>query len=137
MSVLGRIRPLEPVRAVRAVPASGGPTLAAIDLLELADDLPYPSFSGYVELVEQQPSGQAQPEPVAPPQQVEGPHLAYAVQWSLLSGLALAGYVMFARQEAQQGRARQPQPQSTSPGDDGSAAAALGSPTAASSMIDS
>lgn len=105
VSVLGRVRPLQPVRAVRAVAAGDSVTLAAVDLLELADDVPYPLFSAYVELLEQQPRGQAQPELVGPPELGEGPHLAYAVQWFLFSGLALLGYVMFARQEGLRRRA--------------------------------
>jgi cytochrome oxidase assembly protein ShyY1 len=101
VSVLGRVRQLQPVRAARAVPTGDSVTLASVDLLELADDLPYPMFSAYVELLEQQPSGQAQPEPVDPPELSAGPHLAYAVQWFLFSGLGFLGYVVFARQEAQ------------------------------------
>jgi len=101
VSVLGRVRPLEPVRAARAVPGGDSLTLEAVDLPALADDVPYPLYSAYVELLEQHPSGQDQPELVDAPELSEGPHLAYAVQWFLFSGLGLLGYVMFARQEAQ------------------------------------
>lgn len=108
VSVLGRVRPLEQVRAARAAPDGDGVTLATVDLAELAGDLPYPTFTAYAELVEQRPSGQAQPEPVDPPQLSAGPHLAYAVQWFLFSGLGLVGYVVFARQEAQRRGAPRP-----------------------------
>ncbi|MBA2390385.1 MAG: SURF1 family protein [Geodermatophilaceae bacterium] len=104
VAVLGRVRQLQPVRAARAVPAGDSMTLASVDLLRLADGLPYPMFSAYVELLEQQPSGQAQPEPLAAPELGDGPHLAYAVQWFLFSALGFVGYVMFARQEAQRRR---------------------------------
>jgi cytochrome oxidase assembly protein ShyY1 len=100
VSVLGRVRELQPVRAARAVPAADIVRLVPVDLLGLAGSLPYPVFSAYVELVEQQPSGRAQPELLEPPELTAGPHLAYALQWFLFSGLGLVGYVVFARQEA-------------------------------------
>lgn len=112
ISVLGRVRPLEAVRAARAVATGDSLTLQTVDLPALADDVPYPLYSAYVELLEQQPSGQDQPELVDAPELSEGPHLAYAVQWFLFSGLGLLGYVMFARQEAQR-RSSVPQPQSS------------------------
>lgn len=109
VSVLGRVRPLEQVRAARVAPGGDSVSLTPVDLSGLADDLPYPAFTAYAELVEQQPSGQAsgqvQPELVDPPVRTDGPHLAYAVQWFLFSGLGLLGYVMFARQEVQGRRA--------------------------------
>ncbi len=126
VSVLGRVRPLQPQRASRAVPAGDTLRLQPVDLPTLAGDLPYPLFSGYVELLEQQPSGQNQPDPVPAPELTEGPHLAYAVQWFLFSGLGLLGYVMFARQEAQ--RLRTAGPASAGPPTGGSSNAGSGSP---------
>lgn len=75
----------------------GLPTRAAnvIDPKALADELPYPVLSGYVELISQEPA-QSAPTVLPAPQLSQGPHLAYAVQWFFFALLGLiAPPIMF------------------------------------------
>lgn len=80
----------------------GLPTRAAnrIDPRALADELPYPTLDGYLELVRQIPS-QESPEPVRAPELSEGPHLAYAIQWFFFALLGLAAPLIMMRSRAQ------------------------------------
>jgi cytochrome oxidase assembly protein ShyY1 len=62
-------------------------------------------YGGYGELVTQQPAPDLDGGTMRllpPPKPTEGPHLAYAFQWFLFALIALGGYVVLARREAQE-----------------------------------
>jgi cytochrome oxidase assembly protein ShyY1 len=99
VTVVGRVR----------APESGGTqetrigayrAVKRINTARLAGDLDRPTYRGYVELVDAPDGLVAIPEPPV----VEGPHLAYAVQWFLFAGLLFVGYWIYARREEQRRR---------------------------------
>lgn len=86
---------VEPINGqVRAISSSGVET--SVD---------YPLYPGYVNLLEQDPSGGAL-EPVPTPDMGNGPHFFYAMQWFFFAGLALFGMFYFAWSEAHPKRTR-------------------------------
>ena len=69
--------------------------------------LPYAVYGGYGELTRRAARAAAGPRPCCRrPETSEGPHLAYAFQWFLFACMALGGYVVLARREAADRRAR-------------------------------
>jgi cytochrome oxidase assembly protein ShyY1 len=75
-------------------------TASRISIPDLERDAGQPLYDGYAELVKQAPAPAAGLALVPEPELTEGPHLAYAVQWFLFSGLLFVGYGMYARREA-------------------------------------
>jgi cytochrome oxidase assembly protein ShyY1 len=76
-------------------------TAARISIREISADLGRPLYDGYTELVKQLPPPVSGLALVPEPELTEGPHLAYAVQWFLFSGMLFVGYAMYARREAE------------------------------------
>jgi cytochrome oxidase assembly protein ShyY1 len=104
VTVTGRLRPSEDPATGAKPPA---PQVTRIDVPGIAKALPYPVYGGFLELTRQTPPGprsSAAPQPLPPPEPSEGPHLAYAVQWFLFACMALGGYVVLARREAEDRR---------------------------------
>lgn len=97
VTVVGRLRSADTSLGPQGA-VVGLPTRAAnkIDPEQIAGELPYPVFAGYVELVSQQPPQQL-PRPTPAPTLTEGPHLAYAVQWFFFALLGLIAPVVFLR----------------------------------------
>ncbi|PRX99447.1 cytochrome oxidase assembly protein ShyY1 [Allonocardiopsis opalescens] len=75
-----------------------------IDVPSLAEGLPYPSYGGYVTLIEQTPA-ETVLEPVPPPSANYGLNIAYAVQWWLFAVIAVVGWVFMVRRELAEHRA--------------------------------
>jgi cytochrome oxidase assembly protein ShyY1 len=98
VTLVGRMRRSEGP-AGGAAPPPG--QVRRIDVSGIAKTMPYPVYGGYAELVSQRPAPRRTPEALPPPEPSEGPHLAYAVQWYMFAGLALGGYVVLARREAE------------------------------------
>ncbi len=98
VDVLLRLRPAE-ASADNAAEAPAGQAYS-IDVAAFAEDLPYPVFGGYGELVDEQPPGPAGLEQPEPPASGSGPHFFYALQWWFFAGLALVGFGLLARRES-------------------------------------
>lgn len=98
VSVVGRLR-LPSLD--QAPPAQGLPVgqTDRIDPLQASTGLGRPGYLGYLELTEQRPAGSDQPSTLPSPQTPEGPHLAYAVQWFLFTGLLPVGWWLLIRRE--------------------------------------
>lgn len=61
----------------------------------------HPTYLTYADLVRQTPTAPAGIQPPPPPDVSLGPHLLYTSQWILFAGLALIGYVLLLRREAE------------------------------------
>jgi cytochrome oxidase assembly protein ShyY1 len=112
VTVVGHVRPSQ--RKSRffspSDPAEGRlDQLYRVDIPRIAEQVPYPLVPVYVELTSLDPpvepadsTGAAVmlPVPVPPPEQGDGPHLAYAGQWVLFSACAVAGWIIVVRRRA-------------------------------------
>ncbi len=97
VTVTGWLRPDSDadVEAVRPVDGQ----VRAISSVGLAEAIPHPLVPGYVNLRSQQPPA-AEPLQLEPmPDLGQGPHFFYGLQWWFFGGLALLGFVWFARVE--------------------------------------
>lgn len=106
VSVVGRVRPTQ-VRSGLGPrdPANGVLTdLARADLARYQQQLPYPIYPVYVELLSSVPATTTDfPALIPPPALDEGPHLSYAVQWFIFSAMAVIGWVVIVRKSAREG----------------------------------
>ena len=73
----------------------------AVDPSELAQSLPYPIYDGYGDLVEQDPPPSEALELPDTDVPGMGPNLFYAYQWWIFAVIAIGGFVVLARREAQ------------------------------------
>src|SRR5439155_21931636 len=85
-----------------SLPATGHlATIARIDVPRLRAQLPYAVYPLYLLLQSQQPPQRGTyPVPVTLRPLDEGPHLAYAIQWFLFGGIAVATYGALMRRTA-------------------------------------
>lgn len=109
VTIVGRVRKSElPADGVAPPPGQ----VERIDTASIGATLPYDVYGGYVELVSQRPLDSDRTGPgvrlLPPPQPSDGPHLFYAFQWFLFGGIALVGFVVLARREAQDNAATTP-----------------------------
>ena len=86
--------------------------LYRVDIPRIAQQAPYPLLPVYVELTSLDPPADAAdeadsassavtlPVPIPPPDQDDGPHLAYAGQWVLFAACAVGGWVIVVRRRA-------------------------------------
>ena len=102
VTVTARVRPSEPA-STTGTPPTGQVT--RIDVSAIARTLPYALYGGYGELTAEQPAPAEAPQPRPAPEPSEGAHLAYAFQWFLFALLALGGFVLLSRREAEDRRA--------------------------------
>lgn len=100
VTIEGRLRRSQTRRTGALSDAGEGELTEAqrIDIPRLTAQLPGDVVPMYVELTGSDPAAAGElPEPVVPPSLDEGPHLSYAVQWFLFSGLAAIGWVLAVR----------------------------------------
>lgn len=74
--------------------------LNRIDVARLQQQLPYELLPLHLQLQSPVPPDGDLPLPVEPPARDEGPHLSYAFQWFLFSGVVLVGYPLLMRRRA-------------------------------------
>lgn len=96
-TVVARLRPSEPP-STTSEPPRGQITRIHVPAIERM--LGYDVYPAYADLERQEPAPREAPLVLPPPQPTEGPHLAYAFQWFLFAGIAIAGLVVLARREA-------------------------------------
>jgi cytochrome oxidase assembly protein ShyY1 len=97
VSVVARVRRDEPAKKARDLPAG---EVLRINAPSIANHLPYPTYDGYAQLVSQQPALSHDMPLAELPDLGNGPHLIYAVQWFIFTGIAFAGFFVFVRNEA-------------------------------------
>jgi cytochrome oxidase assembly protein ShyY1 len=85
-----------------AHPASDLPTgqVLAINAKSISLGMPYPVLDGYAILEKEDPVAANSPTLLPGPEIDDGPHLSYAVQWFLFSGVAVVGWWIYLRREA-------------------------------------
>lgn len=95
--VVARLRPSEPP-STTSPPPPGQITRIHVPTIERM--LGYDVYPAYADLDRQRPTPREAPLVLTPPEPSEGPQLAYAFQWFLFAGIAIAGLVVLARREA-------------------------------------
>ncbi|MFC7326247.1 SURF1 family protein [Marinactinospora rubrisoli] len=70
-----------------------------IEVADIAAELPYPVYGGFIELTGQDPAADPAPEPVPAPDTNMGMNLSYAVQWWVFAVIAVAGWFFLVRRE--------------------------------------
>jgi cytochrome oxidase assembly protein ShyY1 len=78
--------------------------LMMVDVDQIAADLPYPVYGGYVDLTRQDPMPEAAPEPVVLHEEDAGMSASYAVQWWVFAVVAVGGWVFLIRREIRDAR---------------------------------
>lgn len=74
--------------------------VARVDVGRLARQIDGEVHPVWIQLEEQRPGSGDLPIPVEPPEQSEGNHFSYAVQWFIFSTIALVGYPLVLRRVA-------------------------------------
>ena len=97
VSVTAWLRPSWPDRPVSGLP--GGQVLA-INAGSIGRSAPYPLVDGYAILEKEDPVAAGSPVLLPGPTIDDGPHLSYAVQWFLFASVAVVGWWIFVRREA-------------------------------------
>lgn len=103
VTVTGWLRP-DSGADERAVEPRDG-QVRAVSSAGMATFVPHPLVNGYLNLRDQEPSAATPLEPEPEPEVGQGPHFFYALQWWFFAGLAVVGYVYFARTELKEHRA--------------------------------
>lgn len=78
----------------------------AVSSRGMASAVPYDLHHGYVNLLNSSPSGTSDLDSEPAPDQGQGPHLFYAIQWWFFAALALFGFGYFAYLEHRERRQR-------------------------------
>ncbi|GAA0404699.1 SURF1 family protein [Microbispora corallina] len=117
VTVTGRLRPseTEDSTGIRNRPGLPPRQVLLVNTADLGRGLPYRLYGGFVELTAQRPQGGPAPDPLPAPDVGGGGglNLAYAVQWWLFIGVAVAGWVLLIRREARDLRAAEQEPHAT------------------------
>lgn len=97
VTVVARLKPSEPQIPGRSAPKG---QLASIELPKVAELISAPTFTAaYGQLVSETPPVSPMPQALPEPEQSEGAHLSYAIQWIAFAVLAIIGLVWAIRQE--------------------------------------
>ncbi len=107
VSVVGWLRMTQPQRPSSSLPAN---QVLAINAEAIAKGMPFPVYDAYAILTTESPAPPAAPKLLPGPDLTEGPHLLYAIQWYLFAGIAVAGWFVYVRREAQDRAAAGPPP---------------------------
>ncbi len=99
VSVVGRLRPAQAGGLGNGLPAG---QIARVDLPAIAAGITYPIYSGFLELVREDPAPASAPVLLDTPSPSEGPHLAYAVQWHLFAAIAVVGFCYLLLRESRE-----------------------------------
>lgn len=104
VQIIGQVRLDEPGPASAIVPVNG--QVRSVNAAAIARTLPYPITAGYIDLVSVQPPQPAGFAVVQPPELSDGPHLWYAVQWFMFTGIGVLGIIVFIRSDIRERGAR-------------------------------
>ncbi|HNM97820.1 MAG TPA: SURF1 family protein, partial [Marmoricola sp.] len=71
----------------------------AISSKQIAKTLPYDLYGGFLDLVSESPTPEHALEPLPLPEQSNGPHFFYGLQWWFFGALAVFGFFFLAWDE--------------------------------------
>jgi cytochrome oxidase assembly protein ShyY1 len=97
VSIMGRLKPGEPVIPGRGAPQGQLPSIDLVALQALTSEVIDESF--YVSLESEVPSVSPTPLPLERPALDEGPHLSYAFQWFVFAIMGFFGYFWLLRDQ--------------------------------------
>ena len=97
VTVVARVQGSEPAKPAQ-LPAG---QVLRVNVPSIAKDLPYPVYGDYADLVSEQPRPASAPTPLAAPTLDDGPHLSYAMQWYAFGLVAIVGWFVLLRRDAQ------------------------------------
>ena len=106
VTVVARVKQGEPDLPGRSAPAGEIPS---IDLAEVATEVGQPTYTGGYGLMESEsPATATRPLPAIKPEEDEGPHLSYAIQWIIFAFFGFVGLGYAIRQEYRARRSGNP-----------------------------
>jgi cytochrome oxidase assembly protein ShyY1 len=97
VTVVARVQGSEPAKPAQ-LPAG---QVLRLNVPSLAKALPYPVYGDYADLVSETPTPASAPTPLPPPTLDNGPHLSYAMQWYSFGVVAIVGWFVLLRRDAQ------------------------------------
>lgn len=103
VTVLARLHPSQPASSHDLAGLPPG-QVRSFAVASIASTLSYDVYDAYAESLPAQPgtgSGADTPRAHPLPELSGGPHLAYAVQWFLFTGIAVGGWIVLLRNESQ------------------------------------
>ena len=97
VTVTAWLRPSQPGRPASTLPAG---QILAINAPSIAVGVPYPVVDGYAILEKEDPAPAGSPTLLPGPEVDDGPHFSYAMQWFLFASVAVVGWWIYVRREA-------------------------------------
>lgn len=99
VTISGRVRTSQSRRFGEIADSTDGDLaeVRLIDIARLAPQMPAPLEAVYVERISSEPAEGSTLAPLPSPELDNGPHLSYAVQWSIFSICAIVGWVLVVR----------------------------------------
>ncbi len=97
VSIVGYVRRNEQGASDAITPADGAVRLVNSDAV--GGVLGEPLVNGYIGVISMTPASADGLQPVNPPEQTEGSHLSYAMQWFAFAGIAALGLVVLIRSD--------------------------------------
>lgn len=97
VTVTAWLRPSQPARPASTLPAG---QVLAINGPSIAVGIPYPVVDGYAILEKEDPAVAGSPTLLPGPEVDDGPHFSYAMQWFLFASVAVVGWWIYVRREA-------------------------------------
>jgi cytochrome oxidase assembly protein ShyY1 len=99
VTVTGWLRQSQPPHPSSALPPA---QVLAIDAPAIGLDTGYPVLDGYAILVKEDPAPASAPTLLPAVVIDDGPYLSYGIQWFLFTGVAVVGWWIFVRKEAEE-----------------------------------
>jgi cytochrome oxidase assembly protein ShyY1 len=97
VTVTAWLRQSQPPHSANDLPPG---QVLAINAKAIAAAAPYPVVDGYAILVKEDPAPASAPTPLPGVVIDDGPYLSYGIQWFLFTGVAVVGWWIFVRKEA-------------------------------------
>jgi cytochrome oxidase assembly protein ShyY1 len=97
VTVVAQVQGSEPAKPAE-LPAG---QVLRVNVPSIAKDLPYEVYGDYANLVSEQPQPSSAPTPLPAPTLDTGPHRSYALQWYAFGVVAIVGWFVLLRRDAQ------------------------------------
>jgi cytochrome oxidase assembly protein ShyY1 len=101
VTVVARMRADEDVRGRVSAADLPPRQIDRIVVPAISEHLGYPVYGGYGEVTSEFPATVPAPKPIPPPETDNGPHLSYAIQWVTFAIVAIVGWYVLIRKEAE------------------------------------
>jgi len=100
VTVVARLRFPEPSKAYAPADLPTG-QIDRIDIAQMSKRLGYTVYPAYGEVITENPATVPAPRPIPAPETSNGPHLSYALQWITFAIIAVVGFFILIRKEAE------------------------------------